>query len=752
MKRFLLILVFVAINALLALIPTRVNAQFIVCYNTLSGTGTTADPYVVAVTDGAYPNIILNAYPAAESCASPVSAPLSTLIWNAIVVDAGTVVDAANPNPTVSQTSPAGISRIISFSGALREKPYKFSITVTESGGLNPQTITFILVYTTSKLSDISLVLDISGSMGSTAELGQPETRLQVLQKAVNDFTDIYNTFSIAVNQGQTDKLGVVYFTTSVIPSVAAGTPMLLDGQPSTVAALKTEVLATTPQQSTAMGLGLNEGYSQLGLTGAHITDPLDPNYRTKNIVLFTDGIQNVVPLVDDPGATPNTLTIAGGSNLVSDGLLKVSVVALIQTTTTYNMLLSRIATSAGGKFFTVTRNSDVNEFFKYGLTSALKNRSPQVVEFRYSTLVSGQGDQKFEINSGVKKVVLELWSNDSTATFSVQKDGVDVTNSVKFIKGNGYLLGVVTLPAKGNPSLVSKGDWIMKIKGNGNDRYRAYAMVDDHALKYATSIRTNRKINKPLDLAVKLDLNGKHFSTATVKALVLKPGQDLGTLLATTPAPRKNDNHQVPADLSPGNAKLQELLKDSSFYNALLPKEQIVTLTVQSDSTYAGTFANTDVTGAYQVIYKIEGQTPQAGKFVRTDMETTVLELDEIDLDQSTASSTHLKDTLKITIRPRSSSGLYLGPDYTTAIKLTSSIGKVVKTIDHVDGSYTIVVANVPENVNPEITLTILDQKIYEGKSGCFGEPWYVCYWWIWILLILLIIIIIFLIRRSKK
>jgi hypothetical protein len=727
-------------------------SQFIVCYNSVSGAGTSTDPYVVSVTDGVYPNIILNAYPAADNCAAPVSAPLSTLVWNAIVPDGANVIDASNPSPTSAQLSPPGTSRIITISGGVRKEPYKFSITVTEPGGLNPQTITFILVYATSKLSDISLVLDVSGSMSATAELGLPETRLQILQKATKDFADVYNIFSVAVNQGQTDKLGVVYFTTAVVPSVAAGALLTLDGQSTTIDALKTEIQNTTPQASTAMGLGLNEGYNQLGLTGAHITDPLDPNYRTKNIVLFTDGIQNVSPLVDDPGATLNTLTIGGGANLVSDGLLKVSVVALIQTTTPYNMLLSRIATSAGGKFFTVTRNSDVNEFFKYSLTSALKNRSPQVVEFRYGNLTSGQGEQKFQVNSNVKKIVLELWSNDSTASFSVHKDGVDVANSVKFIKGDGYLLGVITLPKKANPSLISKGEWTMKIKGSGSDSYRAYAMVDDHALKYTASVSANRKINKPLDLSVKLDLNGKPFSTATVKALVLKPGQDLGTLLATTQVSRKHENRSVPGDLSPGNAKLQELLNDSAFYNALLPKEQIVELKAQSDSSYTGSFANTDVTGAYQVIFKIEGETAQAGKFVRTDIETTVLELDQVDVGTSSASSTHVSDTLKITIRPRSSSGLYLGPDYSTAIKLTSSVGKVEKTIDHVDGSYTLVVSGVPENVNPDITLTVLDQKVFEGKATDFGKPWYMQYWWIWILLILLIIIIIYLARRFKK
>jgi hypothetical protein len=726
------------------LLPAKAMAQFTICYFATAGTGTASNPYIVSVLDGVEPGVALNAYPNGTDCDNPLVPLLATVTWAAVVVDPANVINAASPAPSIAQSAPSGISQLLTFTGT-RVEPFKFSIAATE--GATTITLHFMLVYATSKLSDVSLVLDVSGSMGIVADptFSTTETRMGLLKTAANDFVDVYNIFSLAVNNagpniGQLDRLGVVYFTTTTIASVAAGTMINLNGDnlpASPVGILKTEIGTQTPQAMTAMGLGLNAGVAQLGVDAA----------RTKNIVLFTDGIQNIAPLVDDPGASTSTLTIAGGPNLITGGNgLQVSVVGLIQTTTPYNALLSRIATAARGKFYTVTKASDVNDFFKYSLATALKNRSPQIVEFKSGTLANGQGVQTFSVNRNVKKVVLELLSADRGASFTVKKNGTDITNLGRFTRGNGYLLFDVAFPIKNNPSVISEGDWSMEIKGSGSNGYRTMAMVDDHAIKYTGAIASTRRVNSPLGLSMKLTLHGKPFTTAAVTAIVLKPGQDLGTLLATTPA-RKEVKNQVPAgETSPGNEKLQGLLQDIEFYKSLLPKEQLVTLTLGADSTYTGSFAATDVTGAYQVIYRIEGSTPQTDKLVRTEIETTVLELDAVDLGNSSPTTTRAQDTLKINFRPRSAAGLYLGPDYGGRIQVTSSVGTLQKIVDNVDGSYTLIVAPVAESVNPDITLTVLDQKVFEGKANDFedaGKPWWMKYWWIWVLLIIVLLVL---------
>jgi hypothetical protein len=721
--------------ALACFLAPQAGAQvFKVCYFASAGTGTSTDPYIVSVIDGVYPTIDINVYddPAGTyDCNSGTGTLTTALVWGVIVPNASNAGGVGNPTPTLTQSSPSGISRQITPSGSTRIDPFKFSLNVTK--GVQSQDLHFMLVYATSKLADISLVLDVSGSMGIVADAvtSPTDTRLQILQKAASDFIDIYSTFSIGASGGSPDKLGLVYFTTDINPPSGTPTAMVdLDG--TTEAGLKADINSKTPQAMTAMGKGINAGVTQLG------TDAT----RTKNIVLFTDGIQNIAPLVDDPGGNLNTLTIAGGPNLITGGsnALQVSVIALIQTTTSYNALLSRIARAANGKFFTVTKTSDVNDFFKYSLAAALKNRSPQIVEFKAGTLASGSATQRFQVNSNVKKVVLELLSNDSTTTFTVEKDDTDVTALGSFKRGNGYLIYSIQLPRAGSPAVISKGEWTMKISGQGNAGYRAMAMVDDHSIKYTPSITSNGRINSPLTISMKATSFGKKISFATVKALILKPGQDLGTLLATTQTPR-DTKIKVSEELSPGNAKLQSLLGNPEFLASLLPKEQSLSLTLQSDSTYSATFAGTDVTGAYQVIYSLEAETPQTGKFVRTDMETTVLELDQVALDNSTPSVSRSADTVRLTIRPRSASGLFLGPDYNQQIKLTTSTGKVEKIIDGVDGSYTIVISGVPESVNPDISLTILGQKIYEGALADIAPTPIYKKWWFWLLIALVIV-----------
>jgi hypothetical protein len=630
---------------------------------------------------------------------------------------------------------------------------YLFTVRLTQAGAGGGVTMQDFELHISKSAIATSLVLDQSGSMGIQADIaGNTDTRLDVLQYSVNEFIDFYSAFSLDKTlQIADDFVGAVYFS-STATTDALGLVSTYDD--TNLTTLKANISALLPQNLTALGQGVDQASTQLSGAVAN---------SLQNIILFTDGIQNVAPKIHavfvSPGNAGNKVYLgetvpADGGLLTSNPGLKISAIAMAVTTPYYEEL-ERITKCTNGYFSPVIRKTDFTLALQSQLTIALKSQSPQIVGYTDGILNGQSAESEFEINAGIKTVVFELFTADSIANvnLSIEKDGTDVTRLGKFIRAANYILFSIALPAKNSSGLVvSKGKWKMKITdGSPGQAYRTSALVDDHALNYTTAVTDNGKINSPLKLELTLAYNKKPLTNAGVTALVLKPGQDLGTLLATATS-RKTDNptNAGPADLSPGNSKLQALLADTAIYNSLLPKSQVVSLTSANDGTYSATFTGTDITGPYNVIFLISGSDSTIGKYIRTETRSTVLELDEVNLDESSPSVVRSGDTLKVNIRPRSKSGLYLGPDYTNAIQLTSSAGKIGQTIDNVDGSYTILVFGVPENVNPDITVTVLGQEIYKGKANSFGEPWHVTYWWIWVILILLIILILYL-RRKK-
>ncbi len=61
----------------------------------------------------------------------------------------------------------------------------------------------------------------------------------------------------------------------------------------------------------------------------------------------------------------------------------------------------------------------------------------------------------------------------------------------------------------------------------------------------------------------------------------------------------------------------------------------------------------------------------------------------------------------------------------------------------DNLDGSYSIVVANVPESTNPEVNISVKDEPLYKGKI--WPVP-------IWFYVIVIISIVLLLLSRYVK
>ena len=207
---------------------------------------------------------------------------------------------------------------------------------------------------------DVELVLDLSGSMLSPACATGCDSRLQVLKDAVELFVQLWSVYAIP-----DDRMGVTYFRTHVdefspgsvplFPVVANSAALIADVQSQT----------TVSGNLTAMGGGIQTAVNRL-------TDAA----RSRNVILFTDGMQNVNPMVDattfeiadQPGRPASGVAATSPPTDLNTALgRKVSTIG-IGATPPFIDLLSHIATETNGLFKSTTApDEDLKEVLRRG-------------------------------------------------------------------------------------------------------------------------------------------------------------------------------------------------------------------------------------------------------------------------------------------------------------------------------------------------------------------------------------------------
>ncbi len=633
--------------------------------------------------------------------------------------------------PPGSPDNPVSNAQTVTVSGnPTAPGSFSFTLQVANDGAPGSCSREYHLVITTP--FDLVMVLDRSGSMNSATHVLPPATnRWDALKRAVNHFTPIVEASECA----SVSQFGLTLFSTAVIAnnSFPAGLTAI-DGDLDTDVAA--ELTSQSPGGLTALGAGLQNGIGKF-------TDPA----RKRVVMVFTDGEQNQSPLVDHlTGASyvPGGPIAPGGA-----GAFRIVTVGIGNPMGDYQLALQNLAAAHDGTYHVTATGEDIAAALDTATQSLLDGCSAQMVTSASGTLSGPTTLAAFDLNRLVGRLIVKIsWSRDFEvpdlarllAGLRILKDGEDVTGFFEPVIVGNFTNTVILradLPfvPESDPPIPAEGGYTVTMQPPAGLAlgYRAVVFADDRRLGMAWRIDPAApRVEQPFRPTMRLSWLGRPVTDADVEALILKPGDDLGDLLARDPS--KVDPSTAPDAGSPGYQKFLERLEDPEFLGKLLPDEQRLTLSHRGDGVYSAAFDPGDVSGVYQVIYRVSADDPAIGKVERLAFQSAYVRFGAIDLAASGVTTTVTADgTVLLDFRPITVHRRFIGPAQASGIAVTGP-GVVVRGItDHQDGRYTIALAADP---GAEISVSVLGDEIYQGPASGFGvkkcAKWPRCLRWL--------------------
>jgi hypothetical protein len=686
-----------------------------------------------------------------------VSTAIATVVWNFKSIPGGatvvgrqmqfrgiTVELPADPDAPTPSTGNVTITGTPTVAGS-----FDFSVTVADAA--NPGTTHNdgnFTVFVTRPL-DVVLVFDRSGSM--TLEASPGVSRFNALKNAAGNFANSYQALGGTGHQAR-----IIYFETTPTPvSGCCDAPKIIT--PAFPTELTTDFIGKDPAGGgTAMGLAIK------GAQGKLI--PINPAKKPV-IFFFTDGEQNPPQiLVNGEGYTDNPTGIPGTGSPNNIAIHTVG----FEGTGPQSDLLNNLASHTGGTYHHSSTGLDLGDEFTDALNSMLNGSSPQLVA-RSSHTIPANGSyvdlEKFPLNNQVNKLLL-------TFEFGKVLDRKQIYQVLKkiMVKRNNYdMLGYSTSSFVGNSTntilltldfvdppnerspINPAGQWTVSISDSTLqlNTVKLTVVADDHRLHLDRALSNpTPKVKENFPISFKLDWLTHPIKNATVEAIVLRPGQDLGNALAINPL--KVDVSKAPDAGTPGRQKFDKLFATDSSFKAIFNKsENVVPLTHTSDGKYESTFNGLTVSGTYKLLIRIKGTDSAAGEIQRILSESFFTSFNGVDLPGSKITTVIKDSQLVMNITPITPDSMLVGPGFGNTIGVTNGI-KVDSVDDHQDGSYTITFSGA---INDTTSLSIGGQVISTGKKlQDVGNAKMRIPVIIWILLGLLLILILWLIFRKKK
>jgi hypothetical protein len=504
--------------------------------------------------------------------------------------------------------------------------------------------------------------------------------------------------------------------------------------------------LNQVPSGGTPMGPGLQVAIAKL----------IAPS-RPRIVVLFTDGEQNVPRYVhgdgcsysdDDPGNPPsNPSSITGACPGTTTGSLKIVPVGIGSPSGVYLTTLQNLAANHRGTLL-ITDNAatftspttacagGIAAAFECAIAPTLYGSSLQMVESAVTPLLPNRDLLRFDVNSGVTSVVIKLRAQQADFEFGrfvgrlqVTRNGGDVTPYFRKTVGaapNSVLLSTNFLPPSGTalPGLASEGAYVVLLLPNPDvdalltrlrEPITVLAFADEHRLDMSWELAPSLpRVGQPLRPRVTLRWASEPITDAQVTALVFKPGDDLGDVLANNPT--RVDPSSGPDAASPGWRKYDLLWRtDAAFRARLAPNQNVLQLVHRGDGVYDAPFDPGDVSGVYQIVYEVRAGGGASGVIQREGAQSAYVRFGTIDFERSFVSRVIQGNNVTLTLKPVARNGRLVGPGQGAIFGVSGGTAKIRSVTDHQDGTYTLVLSADPRS---KIELSALGERIYTGRA----------------------------------
>lgn len=630
---------------------------------------------------------------------------------------------------------------------------------------------------------DTVMVLDRSGSMQWSIPGDNPEgyaSRRDALSAGVDRFlADI-----LALSPPVDSTLGLSLFS-----SKALDVPTFASLRTPVNAALATEVAneigpsapahsaapgcdwMTTPQNcewgSTSIGAALQDGLAKLSSGDvAHL----------KTLVLFTDGEQNTAPFVTTDGlkicaASSDPAACAAEPEIDAD--VRIISVGIGDPSSSYHTLLQNLANeSQFGTYISANAATpadfpcagNLTDAFQCVASYTLAGNSPQMVSYANGTLGStSKTIDTFDVNAGVKMLLLSISFdqaiNPSSMTnlsswMVIKKDGTDVTNRFRVV-GSRDAKHVLVKAAFTRPvaalrtvSFMPQGQYSITLNKpadvSGNLAYRAISFVDDHGLDmtWKVSEPSAPQADKAFMPSMHLAWLNMPLTNATVTARILRPGDDLGDVLAVMPdvdittKPTKGEQSSI------GYRKYLSLLKNSEFVHKLSPTSGQHSLLYRGSGMYDTSYNPDLISGVYQIRYDVSADVAGHGKVQRVAVQSVYVQPGSINVDASILSKVIRGNTMTIKLRPKTAYGKYIGPGQMNAFTVSGKGIKLVNfTEDGQDGTYNMVLTG---DLSGTISVNYMGKPLFTGQASDFGGQAGITTDWTWLYYLLLILVLL--------
>jgi M6 family metalloprotease-like protein len=626
---------------------------------------------------------------------------------------------------------------------------------------------------------DTVMALDRSGSMLWSVPGENPEgypTRREALSAGVSRFLSNL----LALSPPADSTLGLTLFSSKALDVPAF--PIL---RTPVDAALATEVsgeigpaapahsaapgcdLSTSPDncewRTTSIGAALQDGLAKLA--GGLVS-------HGKSLVLFTDGEQNTAPFVTSDGkkicpASSDPAACVAEPEISPD--VRIISVGIGDPSSTYHTLLQNLAKeSRFGTYISANTTTpddfpcsgSLSEAFQCVASYTLAGNSPQMVSYSSGTLTDPpQALNSFALNAGVKMLLLSITFDqaidpvtlqDLTGWIVINKDSVDVTKSFQIVGDNGpanQVLLKASFPgaAKGKASSFQpQGTYqvtLSKPSGlSGNLAYKALSIVDDESLTMSWAVEepSNPRADEAFLPSIRLAWLGMPLDNATVTARVLRPGDDLGDVLAKMPDVDPKRSLAGGESATAGQLKYLSLLNDRQLVQKIVPTSGEQPMPYRGSGTYDTSYNPNLVSGVYQIRYDVEADAGAYGKVQRVAVQSVYVRPGQLSLDTSVIGRTLRDKVLRVTLRPKTSSGKLIGPGQLSAFTIKSRDGEQVNVREvGQGGTYEVVLTG---DLDQTINVDYLGQPLYVGKASDFGRPTY----WRWLLYLLIAVLIL--------